>query len=227
MKKAIVLFSGGLDSTTCLAIAKNQGFDCYALSVDYGQKHVVELNAAKRLAEIFAAKHIVLQVPIGQLKGSALTDETIAVPDYQGVSEIPVTYVPARNTIFLSVALGLAESLQAQDIFIGVSAVDYSGYPDCRPEYIAAFQTLANLATKKGVEEGNIKIHSPLIHLSKAETIQLGLSLGVNYANTISCYKPNSSGHACGKCDSCYLRKKGFIDAGVSDPTMYYHKFYE
>lgn len=221
MKKAIILFSGGLDSTTCLALAKSQGFDCYALSFDYGQKHSVELRAAKRIAEMFHAKHIILPVPVGQFGGSALTDSTLAVPDFNNNPNIPITYVPARNTIFLSLALGLAESLQSRDIFIGISAVDYSGYPDCRPEYIAAFQQLANLATKAGVEEGNIKIHAPLVHLSKAETIQLGLSLGVNYAHTVSCYKANNEGHACGKCDSCALRKKGFKEANVADQTMY------
>jgi len=222
MKKAVILFSGGLDSTTCLALAKSQGFSCYAVSFDYGQKHSVELSAAIRIAETFQAKHVIITIPNNQFSGSALTDSTIAVPDFNHSSNIPVTYVPARNTIFLSFALGLAESLQAKDIFIGVSAIDYSGYPDCRPEYIAAFQTLANLATKAGVEEGNIKIHSPLIYLNKADTIKLGLSLGVNYAHTISCYKANKDGHACGKCDSCYLRKKGFLDAGVADPTLYY-----
>jgi 7-cyano-7-deazaguanine synthase len=223
MKKAVILFSGGLDSTTCLAIAKNQGFDCHTLSFQYGQKHSIELNAAKKIAEIYQAKHTIIDVPIGQVGGSALTDANIEVPDYQSPNDIPITYVPARNTIFLSFALGFAETLQAKDIFIGVSAVDYSGYPDCRPEYIKAFQTLANLATKIGIEENNIQIHTPLIHLSKAETIQLGLKLGVNYANTVSCYRANSEGHACGTCDSCVLRKKGFVDARIRDDTLYYY----
>jgi 7-cyano-7-deazaguanine synthase len=222
MKKAIILFSGGLDSTTCLALAKSQGFDCYALSFDYGQKHSVELSIAKRIAEISGVQHIVMQIPVGQLGGSALTDATLVVPDQSNHSDIPVTYVPARNTIFLSFALGLADCLQSQDIFIGVSAIDYSGYPDCRPEYIAAFQKLANLATKTGLEEGNIQIYAPLIHLSKAETIQLGISLGVDYAQTVSCYRADKDARACGKCDSCVLRKKGFKEANVADPTRYY-----
>lgn len=222
MKKAIILFSGGLDSTTCLLFAKNRGFDCYALSFNYGQKHSSELNAAKKIAGMFDAKHIIIDVPIGQLGGSALTDATIGVPDYKNSTDIPITYVPARNTIFLSFALGLAESLQSRDIFIGVSAIDYSGYPDCRPEYISAFQKLANLATKAGLEDGNIKIHTPLINLTKAETIQLGLSLGVDYAHTVSCYKADAEGHACGNCDSCVLRKNGFMQANIVDQTFYY-----
>lgn len=222
MKKAVVLFSGGLDSTTCLALAKSQSYDCYALSFDYGQKHLIELHAAKCIAEMFGAKHIIIKIPNIQFGNSALTDSKITVPDFNHNSEIPVTYVPARNTIFLSFALGLAESLKAYDIFIGVSAIDYSGYPDCRPEYIAAFQSLANLATKIGVLENRIKIHTPLINLSKAKTISLGISLGIDYGKTISCYNAKDDGRACGKCDSCYLRRQGFLDAQVSDPTLYF-----
>lgn len=221
MKKALILFSGGLDSTTCLAYAKSKGFHCYAISFNYGQRHSAELDAAKKIAAFFDVQHSIVDLPISQLSGSAVTDKTVPVPDYSGNHEIPVTYVPARNTIFLSFALGWAEVLEADDIFIGVSAVDYSGYPDCRPEYIEAFQKVAKLATKTGVEEGKIKIHAPLIHLSKAETIQLGLSLGVNYQMTVSCYRLTDDGKACGKCDSCFLRKKGFMDANVDDPTHY------
>lgn len=222
MKKAVILFSGGLDSTTCLAYAKAKGFDCFALSFDYGQKHVAELNAAKRIAAHFAAEHKVFQLDISQFGGSALTDPAIAVPAHDSShAAIPSTYVPARNTIFLSVALAYAEVLGAKDIFIGVSHVDYSGYPDCRPEYIRAFQELANLATKIGVEEAGISIHTPIIHLSKAETIRLGHELGVDYALTVSCYKADEQGRACGICDSCTLRKKGFVDAGLIDPTLY------
>lgn len=221
MKKAIVLFSGGLDSTTCLAYAKSQGFNCYAISFHYGQRHSAELKAAKTLAKEFKVQHIIIDLPISQFGGSALTDKNISVPDFKGDTEIPVTYVPARNTIFLSFALGWAEVLNANDIFMGVSSVDYSGYPDCRPEYIQAFQKLANLATKIGIEQNEIKIHTPLIYLSKAETIKLGLSLGVDYQKTISCYQANEQGHACGKCDSCVLRIKGFQDAKVQDSTLY------
>lgn len=220
-KNAVVLLSGGLDSTTCLAYAKTQGFNCFSISFNYGQRHSAELNAAKQIAKHFATEHIIIDLPISQYRGSALTDMNLAVPDYQGDHKIPITYVPARNTIFLSFALGWAEVLNADDIFIGVSEVDYSGYPDCRPEYIQAFQKLANLATKVGVEENNIKIHTPLIHLSKADTIKLGLSLGVNYHMTVSCYQANSRGHACGKCDSCFLRKKGFSEANLCDQTIY------
>lgn len=222
MKKAVILFSGGLDSTTCLAYAKNQGFDCYALSFNYGQRHHAELNAAKKIAAHFKAKHNIFNLEINQFGGSALTDANISVPDDdEKNTSIPVTYVPARNTIFLSIALAWAEVLNAKDIFIGVSHVDYSGYPDCRPEYIKVFQTLANLATKLGVEEGGIKIHTPVIHLSKAETIKMGHDLGVDYAMTVSCYKADEKGHACGKCDSCRLRKKGFAEAMVADTTLY------
>ena len=223
MKKAIVLISGGLDSTTCLAIAKQQGYACYALSFDYGQRHASELEAAKKCAQQFAAEqHQIVQLSLDQFGGSALTDDTIDVPDYQGSQAIPVTYVPARNTVFLSIALGYAEVIQAEAIFIGVSSLDYSGYPDCRPEYINAFQAMANLATKQGVEGQPIEIKTPLINLNKAETIKLGLSLGVDYASTISCYRADAQGLACGSCDSCVLRKKGFSELGIVDPTCYF-----
>lgn len=221
MKNAVILFSGGLDSTTCLAYARSKGFTCYALSFHYGQRHSAELNAAKRIAAHFGTQHIIVDLPLSQLGGSALTDQHLAVPDFKNDNEIPITYVPARNTIFLSFALGWAEVLKANDIFIGVSAIDYSGYPDCRPEYIEAFQKLANLATKVGVLEGNIRLQTPLIHLSKGETIKLGLSLGVDYQMTVSCYQATDEGHACGKCDSCTLRMKGFADANVPDNTRY------
>jgi 7-cyano-7-deazaguanine synthase len=223
MKKSVILFSGGLDSTTCLAYAKYHGFDCYTLSFNYGQRHKAELNAAKKIASHFNVEHKIFNLEVNQFGGSALTDTNIDLPDYDEKNiHIPVTYVPARNTIFLSIALAWAEVLNAKDIFIGVSHVDYSGYPDCRPEYIKAFQYLANLATKFGVEEGGIKIHTPIIHLSKAETIKLGNSFGVDYAMTVSCYKANEQGHACGKCDSCMLRKKGFTEAMIADVTRYY-----
>lgn len=223
MKKAVILFSGGLDSTTCLAYAKHHGFDCYALSFNYGQKHNAELNAAKKIAAYFDVTHKIFNLEINQFGGSALTAAHIEVPDYdEKNSHIPVTYVPARNTIFLSIALAWAEILNAKDIFIGVSHVDYSGYPDCRPEYIKSFQALANLATKFGVEEGGITIHTPIIALSKAETIKLGNDLGVDYSMTVSCYSADELGHACGKCDSCVLRKKGFIEGMIADTTRYY-----
>lgn len=223
MKKAIVLLSGGLDSTTCLATAKNKGYECYALSFDYGQKHSVELKQAKKIAQqMQAAQHEIVTLSIGNFGGSALTDESIDVPDYTGGNVIPSTYVPARNTTFLSIALGWAEVIEAQAIFIGVSAIDYSGYPDCRPEFISAFQHLANVATKMGVEGQPITIETPLIQLTKAQTIQLGHSLGVDYSQTISCYSADDKGRACGRCDSCILRKQGFIEAGIPDPTPYY-----
>ncbi len=221
MKNAVILFSGGLDSTTCLAYAKSKGFHCHAISFDYGQRHAAELNAAKKIAAHFGAEHHIMHIPIAQLGGSALTDSSLEVPNYTGDHTIPITYVPARNTIFLAFALGWAEVLQADDIFLGISAVDYSGYPDCRPEYIEAFQKLAKLATKMGVEEGKITLHTPLVHLSKAETVQLGLSLGVDYSMTVSCYQANAEGKACGVCDSCALRKKGFAEAKLADPTLY------
>ncbi len=221
MKKAVILFSGGLDSTTCLALAKSQGFDCYAISFNYGQRHHSELNAAKRIVEKWNISHRIIELPLAKLGGSALTDKNQDILQSSGPNDIPATYVPARNTIFLSFSLALAEVIKANDIYVGVSAVDYSGYPDCRPEYIAAFQALANLATKTGVEEGKIKIHTPLIHLSKAETIKLGLSLGIDYKMTVSCYQANADGHACGQCDSCVLRKKGFREAMSLDHTVY------
>jgi 7-cyano-7-deazaguanine synthase len=225
-RKAVVLSSGGLDSTTAMAIAKSEGYEVYSLSFSYGQRHSVELEAAKRVAEnLGAIKHLVIDIDLKLIGGSALTDD-IEVPKDRNESEmteeIPVTYVPARNTIFLSYALGWAEVIGASDIFIGVNAVDYSGYPDCRPEFIAAFETLANLATKVGVEgTSKIKIRTPLIHLSKAEIIRRGIELGVDYGITLSCYDPSIDGGACGHCDSCLLRKKGFVEAGVPDPTKY------
>lgn len=220
-KKAIVLLSGGLDSITVLAIAKQQGFKCYALSFDYGQRHNAELRAAAQIAADYQVEeHKIIKLGLGAIGGSALTDEHIAVPQTPQ-DGIPVTYVPARNTIFLSFALGWAEVLKANDIFIGVNAVDYSGYPDCRPEFIKAFQQLANLATKAGVEGEHFTIHTPLIALSKAEIIKQGIALGVDYGCTVSCYSADEQGHACQVCDACRLRKAGFIDAGVQDPTKY------
>jgi len=222
MKKAVVLLSGGLDSTTCLALAASEGYECYTLSFDYGQKHNAELNAAKKISQKYTVKrHEIIKLSIGNLGGSALTDDSIAVQDYSGSTDIPLTYVPARNTIMLSIALGWAEILDADSIFIGVSSVDYSGYPDCRPEYINAFRNMANLATKRGVEGNPIAIVTPLINLTKADTLRLGLSLGVDYSQTVSCYKATDEGLACGRCDSCYLRKKGFQDAATMDPTRY------
>lgn len=218
---AVVLVSGGLDSATTLAIARSQGYACYALSFDYGQRHRVELEAATRVAgSIGAIKHRTMRLDIGWMGGSALTDSEVAVPEEPGEG-IPVTYVPARNTIFLSVALGWAEVLGAQDIFIGANAVDYSGYPDCRPEFIRAFEELANLATRAGVEGQRFTIHAPLIAMSKAEIIRTGVGLGINYGLTVSCYNPGPKGEACGVCDSCRLRAQGFRDAGVPDPTPY------
>ncbi|TXR54018.1 7-cyano-7-deazaguanine synthase QueC [Reinekea thalattae] len=220
-KKAIVLLSGGLDSSTVLAKAKHDGYQVYALSFDYGQRHDAELDAAKKIAEQAAvAEHKVVPMNLRTIGGSALTDDSIDVPTQESEG-IPATYVPARNTVFLSIALGWAEVIEADAIFVGVSAVDYSGYPDCRPEYIAAFETMANLATKRGVEGNPIKIVTPLIDLTKAETVKLGLSLGVDYSLTVSCYQANSQGEACGECDSCRLRKKGFEELAVSDPTRY------
>lgn len=221
MKKAVILFSGGLDSTTCLAIAKSEGFECHALSFNYGQKHIAELDAAKKIAAHMNVNHIIVDLPTKQFSGSSLTDTQLNVPDFNNNKEIPSTYVPARNTIFLSFALAFAEILKANDIFIGVSSIDYSGYPDCRPEYIHAFQKLANLATKAGVEEGLIKIQIPLVSLTKAETIQRGTELAVDYKMTVSCYRATADGLACGKCDSCALRKKGFEDAMLPDATSY------
>jgi 7-cyano-7-deazaguanine synthase len=219
--KAVVLLSGGLDSATTLAMARAQGYACYALSFDYGQRHSPELQAARRVAQALGAvAHKIIALDLRAIGGSALTDDAIAVPQTP-TAGIPVTYVPARNTVFLSYALGWAEVLEARHIFIGVNAVDYSGYPDCRPEYIAAFQAMANLATKAGVEGKEITIHTPLIHLSKADIIAEGLRLGVDYGQTISCYNPDAEGRACGRCDSCRLRAAGFRAAGVADPTRY------
>jgi len=224
MKNAVVLLSGGMDSATVLAIARSQGYSCYALSVDYGQRHSAELAAAHRLAGALGAKeHRVVKIDLTGFGGSALTDSKIAVP--QEPSEgIPLTYVPARNTIMLSLSLAWAEVLQARDIFIGVNAVDYSGYPDCRPEYIEAFERMANLATKSAVEGRKITLHAPLQYLSKAEIIKQGQSLGVDYSQTISCYQADESGRACGVCDACRLRRAGFIAASVPDTTLYHKK---
>jgi 7-cyano-7-deazaguanine synthase len=220
-KKAIILLSGGLDSITVLALAKQHGFDCYALSFDYGQRHNAELIAACEIAKTYQViDHKTIKLGLGSIGGSALTDQNIQVPD-KLEEGIPVTYVPARNTIFLAFALGWAEVLKITDIFIGVNAVDYSGYPDCRPEFINAFQQLANLATKAGVEGEHFTIHTPLINLSKAEIIKLGTGLGVNYAMTVSCYSANCQGRACRVCDACRLRIVGFADAGIPDPTRY------
>lgn len=222
MKNAVILFSGGLDSTTCIAMAQQQGFRCYALSFGYGQRHHHELVAAQRIAaQMGVVEHRVIELDIGQFGGSALTDTRIDVPDYKEQEEIPVTYVPARNTIFLAMALGYAETLPAYDIFIGANAVDYSNYPDCRPEYIAAFQQVANLATKAGVEGQGFTIHAPLLKMSKAEIIQEGTQLGVDYGATVSCYRLDDAGAACGQCDSCTFRAQGFKKAGMPDPTRY------
>ncbi len=222
MKLAVILLSGGLDSATVLAIARNQGFDCHCLSVDYGQRHSAELQAAAQVAaNMGAVAHRVLHMDLSQFGGSALTDATIAVPTAGVQPGIPVTYVPARNTIMLSLALAWAEVLDARDIFVGVNAVDYSGYPDCRPEFVAAFERLATLATKAGVEGHGLRVHAPLIEMSKAEIIRTGTALGVNYGLTVSCYQADPQGLACGKCDSCRLRREGFAAAQVADPTRY------
>lgn len=216
-----MLLSGGLDSATVLAIARERGHHCHALSFDYGQRQRVELDAARRIADALGAvEHRILAIPIGDFGGSALTDPALAVPEQPG-DGIPVTYVPARNTVFLACALGYAEVLGARDIYIGVNAVDYSGYPDCRPEFIAAFEQLANLATKAAVEGARTRIHAPLIKLSKAEIIRHGSALGVDYSITLSCYQPDAKGRACGRCDACRLRRAGFEQAGIADPTRY------
>jgi len=226
-KKAVVLSSGGLDSTTVMAIAKNEGYAVYSLSFSYGQRNFIELEAAGKVAEIIGVeKHLVINLDLDKIGGSALTD-SIDVPknrDEEAISaDIPATYVPARNTIFLSYALAWAEVIKSSDIFIGVNAIDYSGYPDCRPEYIEAFEKMANLATKAGVEGlTRIKINTPLLNMSKARIIKKGIELGVDYSLTHSCYDPNPEGIACGRCDSCILRKKGFKEAGVKDPTKYF-----
>jgi len=219
--KAIVLLSGGLDSATVLAIA-SQNFECHAISFNYAQRSLSEINAAKRLAEQFSASHQIIQIDVGVMVGSALTDNTVDVPEFdENEQGIPVTYVPARNTLFLSYALAIAEVKGSQDIFIGVNAVDYSGYPDCRPEYIRSYETMANLATKAGVEGNKLSVHVPLIDMSKAEIIRTGNDLGVDYAATVSCYQANEQGEACGFCDSCQLRRKGFENVGIEDPTRY------
>ncbi|OBS10279.1 7-cyano-7-deazaguanine synthase QueC [Acidihalobacter prosperus] len=221
MNKAVILLSGGLDSATVLAIARAAGFECYALSFDYGQRHAAELHAAHEVAmRGGAAAHRVIKLDLGAIGGSALTDASIDVPELPGEG-IPVTYVPARNTVFLSVALGWAEVLEAQDIFVGVNAVDYSGYPDCRPAFVESFERLANVATKAGVEGRRIHVHAPLIEDTKAEIIRRGMALGVDYAQTVSCYQADDAGRACGRCDACRLRAAGFDDAGVPDPTRY------
>jgi 7-cyano-7-deazaguanine synthase len=220
-KKAVVLASGGLDSTTVLAMALQQGYECFTLSFDYGQRHKVELVAAETIAKAMGvATHKVVSLDLRTIGGSALTDDAIEVPEDDPIG-IPLTYVPARNTVFLSIALGWAEVLKAEAIYIGVNAVDYSGYPDCRPEYIEAYQAMANLATKAGIEGRPLKIQTPLINLSKAQIIHMGRALGVDYGLTVSCYQANYAGEACGRCDSCRLRQIGFADAGVADPTRY------
>ncbi|HVY81334.1 MAG TPA: 7-cyano-7-deazaguanine synthase QueC [Steroidobacteraceae bacterium] len=221
MQRAVVLLSGGLDSATTLAMARSRGFECYALSVAYGQRHSAELDAAKRVAASLGARdHRIMHVDLAGIGGSALTDAGIAVPE-EPTTGIPVTYVPARNTMMLALALGWAEVLEARDIFIGVNAVDFSGYPDCRPEFIAAFQQLAARATKAGVEGHPCRIHAPLITLSKADIIREGARLGVDFAATVSCYQADVEGRACGRCDSCRIRQSGFAAAGIPDPTRY------
>lgn len=221
-RKAVVLLSGGLDSTTTLAIARAQGFECHTVSFDYGQRHTAELSASMDLAQAHgSAQHRIMRIGLGGLGGSALTDKGIEVPD-EPAEGIPVTYVPARNTVFLSMALGFAEVIGSFDIFVGVNAVDYSGYPDCRPVFVEAFENLANLATKAAVEgQGRFTVHAPLIHWTKAEIIRRGTELGVDYARTVSCYQADQEGRACGRCDACRFRAQGFREAGVEDPTRY------
>ncbi len=216
-----MLLSGGLDSATALAIARDAGYDCYALSLSYGQRHAAELAAAERVAaSIGVTRHLVLPMALDLIGGSALTDNSIRVPEKESAG-IPVTYVPARNTVFLALALGWAEVLEADDLFIGVNALDYSGYPDCRPEFIKAFEQMANLATKRAVEGERVRVHAPLIQMTKAEIIRRGTALGVDYALTVSCYQADEEGRACGVCDSCRLRRRGFEEAGIGDPTRY------
>ncbi len=218
---AVVLLSGGLDSATVVALARKQGFDCYALSFRYGQRHAAELDAAGAVAKAIGVReHRIIDIDLGWMGGSALTDERTAVPERPSEG-IPITYVPARNTVFLAFALAWAEVIDARDLFIGVNAVDYSGYPDCRPEFIGAFERLANLATKAGVEGVSFRLHAPLIQLSKADIIRTGVELGVDYALTVSCYQADAHGRACGNCDSCRLRRAGFRDAGIPDLTRY------
>ena len=222
MSKAVILLSGGLDSTTVLAIAKEQNYDCYALSFDYGQKQRSELESSIAIAKKSnVIEHRIMKISLNDIGGSALTDNDISVPKFSDSDDIPITYVPARNTIFLSFALAWAEVVDCQTIFIGVNALDYSGYPDCRPEFIEAFEAMANLATKQSVEGDKIQIKTPLINMTKAEIIKKGLSLGVDYSETTSCYDANSLGEACGECDACVLRKNGFSSANVEDPTKY------
>ena len=221
-KRAVILLSGGLDSATVVAMARAEGYSCYTMSFDYGQRHRSELDAAARVArDLGAIEHKVIGLNLDGIGGSALTDSSIDVPETLGEG-IPVTYVPARNTVFLSLALGWAEVLQARDIFIGVNAVDYSGYPDCRPEFVQAFEVMANLATKAGVEGNGFRIQAPLQNLSKAQIVQTGVKLGVDYSLTVSCYQADAQGRACGKCDSCRLRAEGFAAAGITDPTRYF-----
>ncbi|MDB6145483.1 MAG: ExsB [Pseudomonas sp.] len=221
-KRAVILLSGGLDSATVVAMARADGYSCYTMSFDYGQRHRAELDAAARVAhDLGAVEHKVIGINLNGIGGSALTDSSIAVPETPGEG-IPVTYVPARNTVFLSLALGWAEVLGARDIFIGVNAVDYSGYPDCRPEFIEAFERMANLATKAGVEGNGFRIQAPLQNLSKADIVKAGTRLGVDYGLTVSCYQADDQGRACGKCDSCRLRAEGFASAAVADPTRYF-----
>ena len=222
MKKAVVLLSGGLDSATTLAIARNRQFECYTLSVDYGQRHRSELEAARKVAQALGSQtHQVIKLDLTTFGGSALTDRSIEIPTSGEKTNIPVTYVPARNTIMLSLALAWAETLDSQDIFVGVNAVDYSGYPDCRPEYIMAFENMANLATKAAIEGKKLTIHAPLMHMTKKEIIQEGIALGVDYSLTVSCYQADELGRACGVCDSCRIRRAGFEQAGISDLTGY------
>ncbi len=220
-RRAVVLVSGGLDSATTLALARERGFACYALSFEYGQRHRLELAAARRVAEsLGCVEHRVVRLDVGWVGGSALTDASIPVPD-RPTSGIPATYVPARNTVFLATALGWAEALEARDIFFGANAVDYSGYPDCRPVFVEAFERLANVATKAGVEGRGFRVHAPLMTMSKADIIRTGVRLGVDYSLTLSCYQPDASGRACAQCDSCRLRSRGFAAAGIADPTRY------
>jgi 7-cyano-7-deazaguanine synthase len=223
MKKAVVLVSGGLDSATVLALARQDGFACHALSIDYGQRHRVELESAKRVAQALGAtEHKTLSIDLRAFGGSALTDDSIAVPT-ESAAGIPVTYVPARNTILLSLALAWAEVLGSRDIYIGANAVDYSGYPDCRPEYLLAFEAMANLATKAALEGARLAVHAPLVNLTKAEIILAGVAAGVDYSVTVSCYQPDDDARACGRCDACRLRSRGFRESGVADPTRYFH----
>ena len=223
MKKAVILLSGGLDSATVLAMAKAQGFACYAVSFDYGQRHSAELNAAENVAARAGVdEHRIVSIDLRQFGGSALTDEAIDVPEANtSLESIPITYVPARNTVFLSLALAWSEVLEARNIFVGVNAVDYSGYPDCRPAFIKAYEHMANLATRAGIEQQRFTVHAPLIDMTKAEIVQQGTALGVDYSLTVSCYQADGTGAACGVCDSCYLRREGFANAGVPDPTRY------